>query len=169
MKHARGFTLVETLLYILIISFFLLISSAFLIQMIQGIQKADELHEVNEGGNAAMTRILTTIRSAESVTSPVMGTSANELVLATFATSTNPTRFFVENEVIRIKAGTNATTTLTANEIRVTGLTFTNVSATGTPGSIQVHLSVSSTASDIGIGEDVGKVFIGSATIRRRL
>ena len=137
--------------------------------MLQGIQKADELHEVNEGGSAAMDRMLTTIRNAESVTSPTMGATSYQLTLVTLTTSTNPTVFFLEDEQVKMSEGTSATTTLTANEIRVTDLVFTNVSATGSPGSIQIQLFVSSTAADVGVGEDAEKQFIGSATIRRSL
>ncbi len=169
MKYREGFTLIETLFYVLIISVFLLISSALLIQVLQGVQKTDELHEVNEGGTAAMTRMLTSIRNAESVTLPAQGTTSSQLTLVMAATSSNPTIFLVEDEVLKMKAGTAATSTLTANEIRIMNLVFTNVSATSSPGSIRIEMSVSSTEADIGVGEDTGKVFTGSATIRRRL
>lgn len=169
MKLKQGFTLIETLLYILLISMFLLISSALLIQILQGMQKSDQLYEVNEGGTAAMTRILTTIRNAESITTPLQATTSSQLILATTATSTNPTMFFVQNEILKMKAGASATTTLTADEVRVLDMVFTNVGATGTPGSVRVEFTVNANQTDVGSGKNASKAFSGSATIRRRL
>jgi len=169
MKYHQGFTLIETLFYIMILSVFLSISSALLIQVLQGMQKTDAVYAVNEGGSSAMTRMLTTIRNADSVTLPLQGATSSQLTLTMPGTSSNPTIFLVENEVLKVKEGTAATSTLTAKTIRIKDIVFTNVAATSSPGSIHIDMSVSSTASDIGTGNAPENIFTGSATIRRRL
>ena len=148
---------------------FLLISSAVLIQILQGVQKTDQMHEVNEGGTNAMIRIMTTIRNAESVTTPTQGTTSPKLILAMPSPSANPTIFVIEDELIKIKEGTSATTTLTADEVRVTDIQFTNTGSVGSPDSVHVEFTIESQQTDVGVGEPVSKIFRGSGTIRKRL
>lgn len=166
--NCYGFTLVEVLLFVTILSTFVLVSTVAFIELNLGTQKTSAFYDVSTGASQAMARVQRTIRNAESVTTPERGATSTQLVLAMPNASASPTRFIVEDQILKVKEGTQPTSTLTATEIRVTSILFSNLSATGTPGSIRINMTVSSTNPTEDPDLSAGQTFYGSATIRRR-
>ncbi len=149
-KHysSPGFTLVEMILYIAIVSIFMTGLVYFTWDVIYGRVKSFVHQEVNQNIRFASKRIAFEIKNAKSVTSPSSG-SANSLTLEYAEANRNPTVINVNNGRIQIGYGNtgNCPTSnpcfLTSNKVSVTGLTFTNLSS-GNSTNIKFGFTVSS-------------------------
>lgn len=145
-KLLTGFTLVELLIYISLVT--ILISGVILFagDLLYGRVKSNTQQEVAANIRLASKRILYDIRNATSINNLL----TNDLCLATNETIHNPTRIHVEDGRLRIGWGGGSndcsgllnTQYLTSNLVTVTGITFTNLSATGTK-NVQFTITIS--------------------------
>lgn len=165
--NTSGYTLLEFLIYIAIVSAILLAATNVISTVLEGKQKLQAVENVNQNSRFAMEKITQTIRNAQSVTIPSTGNTSTILTLQTSSTTTTPTSFFLLNGVLQIKAGASPTTTLMANEVAVTNLLFQNTGGTSTPASIRITLSVSSTNPLQDPNLSYGKTFHTSANVRK--
>jgi len=131
----KGFTLIEVLLYIAIVT---IIMSAFIIfawnAVILG-AKNNTQQELFAQGRIVSERILSEIRNATDINT---GTSNFDVDLATNATyqlsiadtaPNNPTIFTVVSGTLMVKQGAAAAIALHSTTIKVTSLVFTNYSS----------------------------------------
>jgi len=151
---SKGFTLVETLIYIAIIGGILATFIGFSLNISGARNKTYVTEEVQANARIAMDVISQKIQSANGVTtsSSVFNTDPGTLVLTMSSSTFNPTiiNLSADDGVLQIKQGTGATTTVTANTVRVTNLQFTNLSASSTHENIKVNLTVEfATTTDI--------------------
>ena len=89
----RGFTLIEMLLYMAILSIVILALSSFLFLSYSSRIKATVIAEVEQQGNQTMSIVTQNIRNAQSVTSPISGVSAASLTLSEYSAPLSPTIF----------------------------------------------------------------------------
>ncbi|MFH1078342.1 MAG: hypothetical protein V1745_03645 [Patescibacteria group bacterium] len=168
-RHPNGSTLVDLLVYIAIIAVLMFIIVDILFNIFALKVKLDAISGVRQGGRIAMERIRLAVQNATSITVPTSGTSTNVLTLAMPTTSTNPTTFSVSDGALLLKEGTSPTSTLTAAEGQVMSVTFQNLTAAGTPGTVRVILYVSST--ETGAQQTpftYGEVYRTTENVRRR-
>ena len=137
-----GFTLIEMLLYIGVSSVVLAGVSFFIVHMVTVREKQKTIAEVEEQGSAAMTLITQAIRSSQAVTSPPPAGSSSMLNL-TVTPPDNPTVFSLSGGVLEITKGAASPVDLTSPVVAVSGLTFENLTRSGTPGSVRVAFTVS--------------------------
>ncbi len=162
LAYKKGFTLIETLIYGLIVSGMILISILFSLSISDGSQRARAYQEVQQNARMAMDRIVQEIRAADDLNASgsVFGANPGTLSLAHSDPGKNPTIFDVSGEKLRISQGGSATTTLTSDLVRVTNLTFTNLSVSNRTKNIYISLTVE----HVNPGND--SVYAASTTVR---
>lgn len=163
----QGFTLIELLLYVAIVGSLLIAVSLFMALCLDARVKNQTISEVDQQGNLVMEQITQTIRNASGITSPAAGSSASSLTVTVPTPSFSPTVFSLASGVLQIKEGTGATVSLTNSKVQVTGLTFTNLSASGTNGIVRVSFTLSRVNPNNRNEYDYQKTFITSASLRQ--
>jgi len=138
----KGFTLVEMLLYLAILSVVVLAFSSFLSLSYTSRVKAAVIAEVEQQGSQTMSLITQNIRNSVSVTAPSAGVSASSLTLTEYTGSNSPTIFDQSVNTLRITEGVTAAVNLTSNRVIVSNLSFRNLSRPSTPGAVQVKFTL---------------------------
>lgn len=157
-----GFTLIETLIYGLLVSGMILISVLFSLSVSEGNQRARAYQEVQQNARMAMDRMIQEIRAANNLDAAgsAFGTSSGVLSLIHDDASKSPTIFDVSGEVLRIRQGAGAIIPLTSDLAKVTNLTFTNLSVTNRTKNIGITLTVEH------LNPDNISVYMASTTMR---
>src|SRR5674476_477978 len=89
----KGFTLIEMLLYLAILSIMVLAFSSFLSFSYTSRVKATVIAEVEQQGSQTMSLITQNIRNAASITAPASGVVASSLTLTEYTGAVSPTVF----------------------------------------------------------------------------
>lgn len=167
-SHPRGFTLIEILLYVASAGVTLLVTANALLMVLDARAKHQAIAEVNDTGALVLERVLQTIRNAEDVTAPAAGTSASSLTLDVADAAADPTAFDLSGGAIRSAEGVSSPVPL-SNALRVTasGLTFTNLSAADTPGSVRVQFTLDAVNPSGRNAFSFSRTFYGSASLRQ--
>lgn len=166
--NRQGFTLVELLLYTAIAASLLLVVSLFFSMLLETRVKQQAIAEVEEQGLAAMQQILQDARNAESILSPATSTAAGTLSLNMPGTAVNTVAYDSTGGALRVTRGTTSTMALTNARVSASDVAFTNLSRTGTRGTIRAEFTLQYAASTTRAAYIYNKRFIGSATIRIR-
>ena len=166
-KNKEGFTLVETLIYVVIFSIFIVVAVSYESNM-----TATRLHnqtalEVNDQGAKVMKTITQAIRNANQVNSPTISNVTSSLSLATGTPSTSPTVFSESVGIIYVTEGSGSPVALTNNKVIISNLLFSNFSRVSTPGIIKVSFTLSSVATSTSPGGAYSFTFNGSGALRR--
>lgn len=140
-----GFTLIELLLYVAIIGTLLTTVTVFFGMSVDARVKNQSIAEVDDQGVYAMDYITQAIRNASAITAPTATASGASLTITVPTSSLSPTVFSLSGTALQVKEGTAAAVALTSNDVEMTGLTFKNLTATGTPGNIQISFTLSRT------------------------
>lgn len=165
-KERKGFTLVEVLLYVAVAgSIVFSITMLFLTTLDSRVHNRT-IAEVEQEGIQVMQNITQTIRNSSSINSPSQATSAAAISLAESDSNKNPTVFDVSGNAIRVKRGTGSVTNLTSSKIIVSGLNFSNLTRTGTNGTIRIQFTLTHINPGNKEPYDYSKTFYGSASIR---
>lgn len=165
-KKQSGFTLVELLLYVAIVSNLLLALAAFFSTSLTARAKNQSIFEVNQQGQASVEYIAQTIRNSSSISAPAAGASAASLTLVVPTGSLSPTIFDLSGSTLQVKEGVAAYVPLTNSKVQVTALSFTNLSRPGTEGVVQVSITLSRVNNTGQNQFDYQKTFTTSAALR---
>jgi len=163
---ASGFTLVETVVYVMIFATFVGALTAFLGLMTGSRLRHQAVLEVEDQAEAAMNLITQAVRDAASVASPAIGSSSTTLVVTTKTTATNPTSFFVDAGTLYVKQGTAPPIALTNTRFSVGGLTFWNLARSGGKGSVRTRFTGTTSPRTSGKTDAYSAEFYGAATVR---
>lgn len=162
----KGFTLIEILLYMSLISIMLFVVSDFYFLTIKSRVKNQTISEVEQQGAQVIQIITQTARNAENITSPGNGGSAAFLTLDVIDISKDSTIFDLSGGAIRIKEGTGSPIVLTNSRVIASGLSFQNLSYAGTPGIIRVSFILSHANPENKNEYNYSKTFYASASLR---
>lgn len=169
MNHSSsGYTLVELLVYIAIIGTLLTAVVLFFSAASDARVKNQTIAEVDDQGAAILDYITRTIHNATSITLPAVGASGSSLTLVVPTSGLNPTIFSLTSAApvtIQVKEGTGVPTSLTSNDVEVSGLTFKNLSRVGTPGVVQVSFMLSRVNAGNRHEFDYQKTFVATAEV----
>lgn len=164
--RGEGFSLVEILLSIGIAALILVSLSFALSQVLESRVKQQVIAEVEQQGVQVIQLITQSIRNANSINSPSISTSDTTLSLNVVEAAADPTLFNLSSGVIQIKEGTASPVALTAAPVTASDLTFSNLSQTGTPGTVRIQFTLTY-SNPAGRQEyDYSKTFYASASIR---
>lgn len=160
-----GFTLVELLLYVAIVGSLLIGITGFYATVIDTRVKTQTINEVNQQGTFMMDYILQTVRNASSITTPAVGATSTNLVLAVPTGSLSPTTFSLNSSVLQVAEGSNAAVALSNSEVRVSNLSLKNLSRGSTNGIVQVSFIVTRINPTGNNRYDFERTFVGSAEV----
>ena len=163
----KGFTLIELLLYVAISAVILLATSMFLSVLLQSRVKNQTVAEVEQQGLQVMQQITQAVRNADTIIAPSPGIHGILLSVNTIAPGNNPTVFDLASGVVRIKEGGAAVVPLTNSRVTVSGLIFSNLTRSGTPGTIRVRFTITRVNATGRNEYSFSKTFIGAATLRQ--
>lgn len=138
----QGFTLVELLIYIVILATFLVVIISFLWTIIFGNIKEISFQEIQQNGRFVLTKITQETKKATGINSPLPGFTSSTLSLAMAAPYLNPTVFDVVSGKLRITQGAVGPYILTSDQVTISSLQFTNLSYLDSPGTIQIEMTI---------------------------
>ncbi len=127
-KLEMGFTFIELILYIAVVSIMLTALVPFAMNVIGGGVKSTSEQEVFSQARYVSERIKYEIRNATAINS----VAANSISLAVSVPANNPTVIDLSGGKIRIKLGSAAAINLNSNDTKINSLTFTNYTDTVT-------------------------------------
>lgn len=142
----RGFTLVELILSFSLIAFLSGLLGVVVFQTLQYQNKLRLMHEVTYQAQTMLDQIGTNIRTAQSVTTPATNTSSSALTLVVADGTKSPTQWYLSNNQLFKKEGTAAALPITTSQAKVSNLTFTSLSASGTPPSLRIQMTLNQSA-----------------------
>ena len=162
----KGFTLIEMLLYLSILSVVILALSSFMFLSYTSRVKASVIAEVEQQGSQTMNLITQNIRNAATITAPAAGSAGSSLTLTEYTGAVSPTVFNQSGNILRITEGATAAVNITSNRVVVSGLNFQNLSRSGTPGNIKITFTLTHINPD-NRGEYIySKTFTSTASLR---
>lgn len=138
----KGFTLVEMLLYLAILSIVVLAFSSFMFLSYTSRVKAAVIAEVEQQGSQTMSLITQNIRNAASITAPSPGSTSNVLTLTEYTGALSPTTFDQSVGVMRIREGASTAVNIISNRVTAPNLSFQNLSRPGTPGAVRIEFTL---------------------------
>jgi len=165
-RYATGFTLLEFIIYLGIVSIVLLVSTAIYLNIVLAKAKLTAMAEVSNGARFVMERISENIRNANAILSPASGSSASILSLEMSDPARNPTVYDLSQGAIRIKEGSGPTVNLTPASLVTANLIFTNTSYTNTPGTMRIQINLKYYNPDESPEYDFERIFFTSSNIR---
>jgi type II secretory pathway pseudopilin PulG len=168
-SNRPGFTFLEYLMYSAILAVLLLVAMNVLLTLLDGRAKLGAAEEVAYNGRAVMQRMMFAARNARAVLEPTPGATGTRLRLQMNEPTIDPTIFSLADGVISVKEGTQATTSLMADEVTVRQLVIRNLTVTSSQDIVRVELAVSSTNPTNDPDLSFGEAFYGTAVTRQRL
>lgn len=159
-----GFTILELLLYVGISSTVLLAVSLFLSTMLSSRVKNAAILEV-EGQGAFVADVITqSVRNSMGINAPTLGASGATLSASTLSGATSPTVFAVSSGVIRMTEGVGSAVSLTNSRVTASNFTVTNLSRSGTPGTVRMTFTLTYNNPSGRNEYDVARTFTVSAS-----
>lgn len=140
--NQQGVTLIELILYVGVSSTILLMIVALFAVMLQTQAKQQAIAAVEIEGSQAIQIMATAIRNASVINSPSASTNAASVSVGEYDNSKSPTVFDVSQGTLRMKEGTGSYVALTSSQTTVKSITFKNLTVTGTPGVIQITMTI---------------------------
>lgn len=162
----QGFTLVELLLYGVLIGIVILSASIFLNVLQSQKVRSGVISEVEDNGTAAVQIMTQIIRNATSINSPVQGTSASSVSVVVPTGSLSPAVFALSSGAITVTEGASAAVNLTSAKVVISGLTFTNLTRSGSFGNIRITFTAAYNNLDGRAEFTYTKTFTADASLR---
>lgn len=147
----KGFTLVETLVAIAIMSILVLSVVNMIVAMSGQEKRSRAVAEVDSAASGIMEEITQGIRNANGIISPATSTnSTSSLSVRGMVVGENPTTFTLSANTLTLTKGTSTPYRIANRNVTVTSVLFQNITATSTKGSVRITVNVSynNTAND---------------------
>lgn len=164
-----GFTLIELILYVGLLSSMMLVLSLFFSIAVSVRIKNQTVSEVEQQGLQVMQIMSQTIRNASSVNSPLPGLSSSTLSLSLATSSDISSVFFATSSILYMREGVASSVSLTNNKVAISGLLFSalSVSSSTTPGTVRIVFSLSHLNPSGRNEYDYTKTFYTTAALRQ--
>jgi len=142
----KGVSLVETLIYVAILSLIVAGLFSFSLTIAANRNKVYAAQEVQSNIRSIVTAINADMRSADAVIAPTAGNSQTSLVLDM---GTNPDiTYDVVDEVLYRTIGVGDPTAVNTSRVLVQGINFTNLAESGERDSIELFVTVTYISND---------------------
>lgn len=165
-KTNKGFTLIELLLYISLIGLVVLSTMVFLLVLSRQRIRSLVIAEVESQGVGAMQVITQTIRNAEVINLPAQGVNGTAVSVNVPTGVQSPTVFSSSGNILTMVEGANPVVNLTSNRVIVSGLSFHNLTKTGSFGTVRIQFTVSYNNPGSQSEYTYSKTFISNASLR---
>jgi len=167
MKQRDGFTFVEIILYIGMVSIFIVVLASFIGFFTQAKTKSSTIEEVNQQGMFLSEVIGQLIRDSDTITSPAKTQSACVLILGS---TKFPTRSPIKVELLSgkiiVTESTGLPIQLSSDRVTISTLDFTNLSQATTMGNIGYRFTITYTNPSGKSEFNYTQTFYGSTTTR---
>ncbi|OGZ18541.1 MAG: hypothetical protein A2Z68_00850 [Candidatus Nealsonbacteria bacterium RBG_13_38_11] len=160
----KGFTLIEFLVYTIILAALINIIGSVALNIFQSGAKTNTIQEVAHNGRFAIQRIGQAVNSAKAVISPEA--EDDFLVLEFQEGDKNPTIFDVFENTLRIKEGNKEYVELTSSKVNVEDITFKRVFSNGFD-SIKIEMNISFDNQEELSEYDFESFFTGAFTVAK--
>jgi len=134
LKLKRGFTLIEMLIYAVILATVSVLAVKSTFSMVNAFAEIRVSRDVNSAATTALERVVREVRKAESVDlgQSTLGSHPGRLTLNTTDSlgAATTVEFYIENGLLKIKEGGVAKGQLIPSSAQVTNLIFNNISTT---------------------------------------
>ena len=142
----RGTTLIEVLLFIVIMAIMVGVLSAFAFFLLESRTRAHVVLEVEEQSSYVMQTLGGILRTSSAIIGPTQGSSGNTLTLTRVDGAFSPTVIDLDSGRIRLNENGNSFY-LTSSEITVTNLSFENIGEASAPtSSVRIFFDVEYTS-----------------------
>ena len=163
----KGFSLIEMIIYIAILGVVMVTIVSFMSVIMNTKAKAQAISEVEQQGLQLMQTIDQTVHNATAINSPTVGNSSGlTLSLALADEAVNPTLFTLSGTTLQMKEGAGSYIDLNSSKVKVTNISFTNISRTSTRGIIKIQFTLAYNNSSNTTNFNYSKTFYSSAAIR---
>lgn len=146
LNKKKGFTLIETLIYVAIISLIMGAFISYSISITNLRNKTYVMQEVQANARMAMEVISNYLRIADAVnmTSSTFDIDPGVLSLSMVSSTLNPVVFLLDQDdgVLQMSVGGGEPNNLTSDEVKVTELTFFNFSGSSNKENIGISITV---------------------------
>lgn len=139
MRKSKGFTLIDFLIYIGILSFLLVGLGGIAWNIIEGGERSEASEEITYNAFFALDKIGQKIRESNSVTTPIVGGSGDSLVLDMPSADIT---FAVSNNILQMTEVGSTAVDLITDKIEVTNLEFKNTTQPGGPETVTINLTI---------------------------
>lgn len=160
-----GFSLVEMLFYVALLSLALLVVTQTLLVMIRSYGNLRATQHIEQDGGFSLDRIVREIRDASEVTDAesVLGTNPGELFLVTTNAvgASRTVEFYIENGQIMLREDGTPVGSLTGTKTTVTNLVFRKITTTRSKG-VKIEMTIESGSGTA----NKSKNFYGTAVLR---
>lgn len=158
LNSRRGFTLMETVIYIGLLSFITSFVIVVLYQM-TGSQNQNRIRiEVDGEANFLMQKMVWALMGATAINSPAMSATGTTLSVNKYNYASNPIVFDVNGRDIRIAQGTSTPAILNSARVYIDQLIFQHLAASGTiPEGVAITMQV--------VSSDIERPVIASTTL----
>lgn len=144
-NHSKGFTLIETLIYIALISGAIVSFITFVISISNSRNKVYVKQEVQANARIALNLITQTIKSANdvNVASSTFAIDPGVLSLSMDDAGENPTIINLNEDdgVLQIKKGSDPVIAVSSDEVKITNLVFTNLTGDNEKENIRIEIT----------------------------
>lgn len=147
----RGFTLIEALIYFIVVGIFLLSAMLFALQILDISKLSENFAEVQANGVFSTQKIIDEIHSADSVNeaSSIFDNDNGKLVLHDGAIDVS---FYLQDGDIYMKEGTVAAVKLNSDNVDISQLRFHQIKSAKTPTQIVIDGEAQSVGGAAGLG-----------------
>jgi len=135
--NQRGFTLIELVIYMGLMSIVVGLFAAILVTIVRIQTQQTSSRQVASELNFIMNTITRDVRNSQA-----LSVTSSTLTITTNEASTTPTIITLADGAVAKKEGTNATSTLSTNRVVADALAFTELSS-GTAKAVQIVLTLS--------------------------
>jgi len=165
-KNNQGFTLVELLLYIGVVTIIISGVTGLAFLMLQARVKTQAMNEINYQGEKIVRMINQTIRNGDAIDSPSKNSFSNSISVDTYDQANSPTVFNLSGQRMTVREGTSGEIYLTNNRIIISDLNFQNNGLENAPDSVQFQFKIDYYNPEGRSEYNYSKIFYGGASIR---
>ena len=145
MKTRNGFTLIEMLVYIGVLTVIIAVIASFFLWASRSFSKTKAIQETSNNGQRAMEIIISEIREASGIYTSTSTSTQLSLTTSKYLPDGETSSYldiFLCQDQICLKKESQPAVALTSNNVRVSNLSFTRINSTSTALSIQVAFTV---------------------------
>jgi len=141
-KSRSGFTLIETIIYTIIVVMIVVVSVRVMLTVMGAREKTKTVSEVQQDLRFSMDRMVNSVIGASAINtgSSVFDNDNGILSLEYSGSSLDPVIYSLSNSGVVVQEGGGSATPVTSSGIYVDQLRFTNLTATGTYGTIKIQI-----------------------------
>jgi type II secretory pathway pseudopilin PulG len=169
-QNIKGFTLIELIIYISLVSMVMVGIITFSLNVIYSGDKSNIRREVQQNGLFAMERVINEIKGANDINVGLstFDTDPGVLSLEHNDPTKDPTTIDVSNGYLQITQGTSGPYALNSNNLEVTSLIFKNHSLANLTKIIKVEMTIRHINADKSNVANAEMTLKGSAVIREQ-